>query len=59
MWNLRYADDTTLISRSRELIPQATKLENVNFGLQINVAMKHFMLLNDNHPINIGGKQIN
>ena len=59
MWNLRYADDTTLISRSRELIPQATKLENVNFGLQINVAMKHFMLLNDNHSINIGGKQIN
>ena len=49
VWNLRYADDTTLIARSCiELLQlQVSAIENISaqFGLTINATKTHMMVI--------------
>ena len=48
VWNLRYADDTTLIVRScNELQQQVSAIENISaqFGLTINATKTHIMVI--------------
>ena len=62
IWNLRYADDSTLLARSKqELEKQAVELEKCShsFGLQINAAKTHVMVHGSSEEIHLGGKAIN
>ena len=48
VWNLRYADDTTLIARAcNELQQQVSAIENISaqFGLTINATKTHMMVI--------------
>ena len=61
IWNIRYADDTTLIARSKsELEKQAVELSRCSslFGLQINSAKTHVMALSSNQPVYLDGHEI-
>ena len=61
IWNIRYADDTTLIACSKaELEKQATELESCShtFGLHINAAKTHVMVHGSKEPVLLNGKQI-
>ena len=65
VWNLRYADDTTLIARScNELQQQVSAIENISaqFGLTINATKTHMMVIDAesdaDQVIAIAGKAI-
>ena len=61
IWNIRYADDTTLIAGSKtELEKQAVELERCShtFGLRINAAKTHVMTHGSKETISLGGKPI-
>ena len=65
VWNLRYADDTTLIARScNELQQQVSAIENISaqFGLTINATKTHMMVIDAesyaDQVITIAGKAI-
>ena len=63
IWNIRYADDTTLIAASKaELEKQAEELqcESLRFGLKINANKTQAMVINGNgeQPISVNGKKI-
>ena len=65
VWNLRYADDTTLIARScNELQQQVSEIENISaqFGLTINATKTHMMVIDAesdaDQVITIAGKAI-
>ena len=65
VWNLRYADDTTLIARScNELQQQVSAIENISaqFGLTINATQTHMMVIDAesdaDQVITIAGKAI-
>ena len=61
IWNLRFADDTTLLGRSKqELEKQAKELErcSLQFGLRINPAKTHVMLLGNKQPIFLDGDEV-
>ncbi|PIK60804.1 endonuclease-reverse transcriptase [Apostichopus japonicus] len=62
IWNIRYADDTTLIARSKtKLEKQAVELEKCShtFGLHINSAKTHVMVHGSKEQIFLGGSEIN
>jgi hypothetical protein len=63
IWNLRYADDTTLIATSHdELVKQAESLRkhSLKFGLKINPAKTHMMVINcEPQTINLDGADVN
>ena len=62
IWNIRFADDTALIGRSKkELEKQAQELEkcSLNFGLRINSAKTHAMVKGNKQPIFLDGAEIN
>ena len=62
IWNIRYADDTTLLARSKtELEKQALELQKCShtFGLHINSTKTHVMVHGSNDQIFLDGKAIN
>ena len=62
IWNIRYADDTTLLACSKEeLEKQAEELEKCShmFGLHINAAKTHVMVHGSKEQIFLGGKAVN
>ena len=65
VWNLRYADDTTLIARAcNELQQQVSAIENISaqFGLTINATKTRMMVIDAesdaDQVITIAGKAI-
>ena len=62
IWNLRYADDTTLLAKSKvHLETQAEHLRqaSLQYGLKINTSKTHPMVLNCNtETISVDGQEI-
>ncbi len=61
IWNIRYADDSTLLARKKsDLEQQAAELDRCSrsFGLHINAAKTHVMVLGNSEPIFLDGKEI-
>ncbi len=61
IWNIRYADDSTLLARKKsDLEQQASELDRCSrsFGLHINAAKTLVMVLENSEPICLGGKEI-
>ena len=61
IWNLRYADDTTMVARSRdecELMGESLRSVSSDFGLQINRSKTSAMTVHGEGEMEIEGEEI-
>ena len=61
VWNLRYADDTTLLATSREdleAMAETLREESLKYGLEINAAKTNMLTVHGNGGVEVGGESI-
>ena len=61
VWNLRYADDTTLLATAKEdleAMAENLREESLKYGLEINAAKTNMLTVRGEGEVEVGGENI-